>query len=104
MKLTKKKAIEYSIELWTWLVKAGAEFKGDWDGWDKYGKMSSGCPLCEYAGFPPSSNCRKCPYYKKFKRCYDNGEDTIYSKWEDASTPGTRKKYAKLFLEHLKEL
>ena len=101
MKLTKKKAIEISIELWTFLAETGGQ-KLDWNGWNKYGYMSASCPLCEYS----RGLCKSCPYYKKFKPCCSLGDKpvTIYDYWEAAKTLETRKKYAKLFLEQLKEL
>lgn len=106
MKLTKKKAIEITVELWTFLAETGDE-KGAWGGWETYGQMIYGCPLCEYSHHCLNwgrGRCGSCPYYKKFGCCYGDEEDTIYSLWEEAHTPRTRKKYAKLFLEQLKQL
>ncbi len=38
MKLTQKKALMISIELWEWLKESGLQ-KEDWPGWEKYGEM-----------------------------------------------------------------
>lgn len=103
MKLTKKKAIEITIELWTFGVETG-KGKRDWDGWGKYGKMDNDCPLCEYI-LRIKSNCEDCPYLQKFYHCIgSSGRLSIYEKWCNAKTPKTRKKYAKLFLGQLKQL
>lgn len=103
MKLTKKKAIEISIELWTWLAETGKR-KYEWHGWEKYGEMQCDCPLCEYSLIKKEvHDCLgKCPYYEKFGFCF--GGDSVWHKWNFAQAPRTRKKYAKLFLEQLKEL
>ncbi len=111
MKLTRKKAIELCIELWTWLAKTGKE-KEDWPEWVKYqtynipsddGTLYE-CWFCEYgyqrAGTSSESKCNRCPYFIKFGHCYRN----VYNEWHDAKTLRTRKKYAKLFLEQIRKL
>ena len=98
MRLTKKKAIEISIELWTCLAETGVDDKGEWEGWEKYGEMDSDCALCECAG----GVCSRCPYRKQFSHCCDYG--TPFDRWDIARTIKERKKYALLFLEQLKEL
>lgn len=102
MRLTKKKAIEIAIELWTWLAETGCEWKIEWTEWDKYGEMENDCPLCECSG----SDCDGCSYHLQFGNCeHQVGKElTIFDRWNYAKTPKTRKKYAKLFLEQLKEL
>ena len=73
MKLTRKKAISISIELWTWLAETGSEYKHEWPGWKKYGAMVLACPFCEYsrqrnklalydAGL--NTYCPSCPYVR----------------------------------------
>lgn len=108
MKLTKKKAIQISIELWTWLAETGAAHKWRWQGWRKYGYMHADCPLCEYVN-PLGGGCASCPYYQKFGHCYtlltgNKGLKTSFDKWCNARKVETRKKYAALFLQQLKEL
>ena len=102
MKLTKKKAIELSIELWTWLAETG-ENKNEWPEWKRHGgqyeECEHDCFLCKY----DDCNCGKCPYPKHYKvLCDDDG--TPFSRWFDSRTKQGRKKYAKQFLEQLKEL
>ena len=97
MRLTKKKAIEISIELWSWLAETGG-LKEDWPGWEEYGEMNASCALCECAG----GVCSKCPYRTRFSHCCENG--TPFDKWDLARTPKPRKKYALLFLGQLREL
>lgn len=111
MKLTEKKAIKISIELWEWLAETG-KHKHEWQGWEKYGRMSNNCPLCQYRqvkGGEYSIDCSVCPYYQTFGRCYTReGDDTqcatLYEKWDSSESPKTRKKYASLFLAQLKQL
>ncbi len=105
MRLTKNKAIQISIELWTWLAETGGSDKGDWVGWEKYGEMYCDCALCEYGTLVRRivSRCFHCPYYLKFGHC--NEEDySPYNKWDKAQTPKTHKKYAALILAQLMEL
>ena len=100
MKLSRKKAIELCIELWEWLAKTG-KFKGEWPEWKKYGEVDGYCWFCEYVE-QRGGGCMFCPLMKKLG--FGCGQiDCFYSKWEDAETPQTRKKYAKLFLEQIKK-
>ena len=103
MKLTQKKALMISIELWEWLKESGNEFKSNWPGWKRYGKMQSHCPFCEY-GRRRKESCESCPL-RPFEldqetHCYA----TPYGDWEHASTKAKRKLYAGQFLELLKSL
>ena len=104
MKLIKKKAVELSIELWEWLAETG-EGKGYWVGWKRKGgsheQVAFDCFLCELFN-DDSERCPGCPYYDKYGRCTDGKRP--FSKWTDARTVRTRKKYAGLFLEQLKEI
>lgn len=117
MRLTRKKAIELCIELWTWLAKTGKEDKSDWPGWLKYyasvkiaGERVWGyCWFCEYDERQKERektllSCSFCPLVEIFgidgctnKQCY-------FKKWERAKTPRTRKKYSKLFLNQIRSI
>ena len=101
MKLTKKPAIELTQWMWGEMAETG-ETKEEWiERHPQYEELDSWCFLREYAnqfGF----HCGHCPYFQKFGGCCD--EDAPYDKWYEALTPKTRKKYAKLFLEQLKQL
>ena len=105
MELTKEQAIDKSIELWEFLAKTG-DGKGNWSRWGEFKLMGSNfCFLCEYdvnLGSLEVTNdgCPHCPYFQKFGSC----ENGVYAGWQDAVTRINRKKYAKLFLEQLKEL
>ena len=104
MKLTAKKAIELSIELWTWLGETGKE-KWEWPKWGckggEYPEVQSDCFLCEYDE-QKQNDCVACPYCIKYGDCDDVGQPFI--RWANAETKTTRKKYAKQFLEQLKTL
>ncbi len=111
MRLTKKKAIQISIELWTELAETGGgpDDKFAWSGWEKYGEMIKGCSLCEYAlGMAGGieNGCEQCPYLKMYGgKCYGKPYTQPYAKWEvEADVPKIRKKYAALFLSQLMEL
>lgn len=106
MKLTKKKAIDLSVKLWTWLAETGKEKEG-WPGWvrngGKHPDSASDCFLCEYSRHGHASwSCETCPYYCIYDHCMNS--DSPYSKWEDALSDAARKRYAQQFLKQLKKL
>ena len=108
MILTKKKALEISIELWEWLAETGSDNKEDWPGWAKYGRMECTCALCEYSRRQQKNKpwwaCTPCPLYKiqiqsKAFTCHE-----FFEYWEWADDLDYRKKYAAFLLEVLKGL
>ncbi len=106
MKLTRRQAIDKSIELWEWLAETGKEKKDyPWEG--KVPTVE--CYLCEFTHGHREyvraliETCRKCPYVEQYSRACQ-ALDTTYYKWLDATTPKAGKKYAALFLEELKAL
>lgn len=108
MRLTRKRAIDLSIELWEWLAETGKQ-KNDWPRWEDFGgfdnkgwiKIEFGCFLCEKYR-DDNENCANCPYYKKYSWCFDS--NTPFRNWEAIGHKKTRKKYARELLEQLKEL
>ncbi len=102
MKLTEKRAIELSIELWAWLAESGKE-KWAWPRWEEYGVAEGNCFLCEYDA-QSEDDCSVCPLWIKFGDGGCLSGDCYFNKWDIAKTSRTRKKSAKLFLEQLKEL
>ena len=101
-KLTKREAIERSIPLWIFLSETG-KMKDEWDGWGKYGYVLNDCFLCSFGwNTDPCSKCGACPYANKFGVCYKGNRP--YHKWNLTESITTRKKYASLFLEQLKQL
>jgi hypothetical protein len=110
MKVTRKKAIELCIELWTWLAKTGSKNKKDWPGWKKY-KICSvwDCFFCDYAMKKAETGlsdeaCSYCPLWdnKKNEAIRSCVRNYAYGKWVEARQIRTRKKYAKLFLEQIR--
>ena len=113
MRLLRKKSIELTIELWTWLAKTG-KYKSDWPKWEKYERVSGYCFLCEYDKQQQKrykdkyrDGCYYCPLVTSDVvtkgvgvSCYS----TYYWNWCEAKTPQARKKYAKLFSEQLRTL
>lgn len=80
MRLTKKKALQITQELWEWIAETDGN-KGDWLGWERYGHMDARCPLCEYAR-RHGRTCQVCPLYGKWAGetyCTDSGSP--YDAW-----------------------
>jgi hypothetical protein len=117
MELTRRRAIELSIELWTWLAKTGKE-KREWPGWIENGgihpKVALRCFLCEYSGVTGFHSCldgtspgedrciERCPYGSNYGFCAE--DERVYSSWEDAESIEEKKEFAQLFLEQLETL
>ncbi len=101
MRLTRKKAIEISISLWTWLAETGRH-KREWPQWKKYGRMWSDCALCQYKNDRQTSCHRDCPYYEKFGFCEEGSKP--YQLWAVAETDEEHKVHAAAFLKQLEEL
>jgi len=66
MSLTKRRALELTRDLWTWMRDTGAtsfEAKADWPGWKDVVDLNVSfychCPCCAYTKF----SCRECPLY-----------------------------------------
>lgn len=112
MGLTLEKSIEYHRELWNWLAENPASYKEDWPGWEQvikeYPELAT---RVEIAG----SHCFACYAAHRFtpSDCFDcvldcvlawPGEDCwndnpgdgegLFSRWDDAKTPETRKELA----------
>ncbi len=121
MRLSRKKAIELCIELWTYLARYGKE-KEDWPRWEKYKKyghfnkyqgewfVNNHCWFCEYSQQKSNCfdvDCYECPLPEDGDdiefRC-EVGSNRLYYLWNTAKTSHTRKKYAKLFLEQIKAI
>jgi len=98
MKLTKRKAIELSIELWAWLAETGLR-KYDYFEKRRGNIPFLACFLCEYDK-QHGGNCSNCPFYKRYGHCMES----YYCKWCMSDTEADRKKYATEFLAQLKEL
>ena len=103
MRLTKKRAVDISIELWEYLAESGGD-EDDKHKWvlDNYGEYESDCALCEYGKRHQSRQCAVCPYHKFFGSCLD--EESPYCKWDDAQRKVSRKKYAAECVKQLKEI
>lgn len=114
MRLTRKKSLEITRELWAWMKEHPPCSKRDWPGWGKYGVMVNRCPLCEYSMqfgklLTPSARgelrCPLCPYFKRFGRCEDS--ESPFALWRrayrmcDYDLTG---RYSAAFLAQLEEL
>ncbi len=101
-KLTLKRALELSIELWTWCAETGQD-KTLWPGWNDY-LAHNYCFICQEATEASPeiyhANCKFiCPLGDRIDGCYGYS----WGKWVKASTAKTRRKYAALFLGELKQ-
>jgi len=94
--LTKQKAIEYSIKIWTQLEETGGGVKDKQNIARQYAHFLSDCPLCEECDFD-KNGCERCVYYLEFHGCEDNG----YYAWSYHDDESFRKAWAKKFLGQL---
>jgi len=88
MRLSKRKALEICIELWSWLGSTGSAYKEEWPGWKinggKYPEMKLYCSLCEYDSYRHyhnktyKSGCYYCPLKKELNYC---GRNSLFYKW-----------------------
>ena len=111
--LTEREAIIVSIKKWEYLAETG-EYRR-WIKGITTDDMPHGCALCLFAGQPlygfrgiQRYRCSKCPYAKKFRCCVNRGQPFLnWERLDNNDTPEgqeSRKKYARLFLEQLKQL
>ena len=108
-KITKKEALVKCEKLWRWLEKHPSKIaKHEWAGWEEYtklyGKSSALCPCCHYAlhSHKRYSDCTKCPLLGLWGPNIDSfclDSTSPYNKWGEASSPKTRKKYAKIIAD-----
>lgn len=115
MRLTRKKVIELTKELWTWMRETGLS-KSMWPKWKdnggEYDDADCHCFFCEYQvrkekrvstkELRTMEGCGFCPYFVKYEYC--NAPGTPFYNWDYSRDLRTRKKYAKKFLEQLKTL
>ena len=104
--MDKKKAIKLHRELWNWLFHHPSKRKADWPRW-KYNngdisRVPQDCFACEY------DHCGECLFVwgpndgDSCEKLVGKGgwfledEPGYFSRWEDAKTAKTRKKYAKI--------
>ncbi|MEJ2650175.1 MAG: hypothetical protein P8016_17415 [Sedimentisphaerales bacterium] len=116
MRLTKKKAIELTIEMWKFLAETGKE-KGNWPGWKKY-KLDrhyyeNACFLCQWVmnqnhikriyEFFDDPDCKYCPLFKRTKEsCYD--VHSLYQEWFKVIDIELKKNHAKKLLEFMRKM
>lgn len=106
--MTELEALNYSIELWTFLAETGKE-KIDWYAWKKFDRAPmNSCFLCEYANsksgtyHPIEDMCINCSYGKIFGRC--EKDNKAYHRWVHSKSTDIegKKKIAMEFLDELK--
>ena len=108
MKLTKKKALQITADLFGWLEKHPSKEKHHWPEWEVNGGdvpfMVCYCACCEYIDLH-DAGCDKCPLSKLWPLKEDEGSPCLhgkysyFGKWKAAATPKTRKKYARIIKE-----
>lgn len=112
--LTKEKALDLTIEMWTCLAETGNPDKKNWPKYEEYQNIIKGyynCFLCSDAnhGFERTSNLdcsEKCLYFGYYnKTCWEPNSN--YDIWESTCDNDTDifednlKEYASKFLEEL---
>lgn len=103
MRLTKKKALQITADLWGWLEDNPKKEKEEWPEWEFNGGniavMLDDCACCEYAQF----ECNRCPLIKLWREKSSGGDPCMgegyFNTWGDAKTPKTKKKYARIIKE-----
>ena len=98
MRLTKRKALELTIELWDWLAKNPSKTEGDWPKWKLNGgsihEMQHDCSCCEYdlrhggSGYS-AGGCQHCPLrdYWPHGSCEPEFGSSPWFDWIEATTP-----------------
>lgn len=103
MRLSKKRAIELTLELWQWLYKHPDKGKFKWPEWEynggKYPTVINDCFACN------KGPCSKCPLLPLWPDtcCPGAHQSTIYTRWAAAKSNKTRKKYAKQIVDFCKK-
>ena len=91
-RISKKTALKRCMELWDWLAKNPLCTKQEWPGWNGYGEAALWCWACEY-GRKYALACASCILINLWPReCMH--PSSPYVKWNDATDPLDRKKYA----------
>jgi hypothetical protein len=103
MNLTKKKAKELCLIKWDFFRKTGGHTYKDIDEKDllKIRNLSNTCGYChkysDHSPFSRKNRCTKCPLFKLWGMCcHSKSRKDLFSKWANANTIRTRKKYADL--------
>lgn len=108
MRLTKKRAIELTLELWTWLYENPTKYKANWPGWTwsggQYKEVSCDCFCCEWVFTVTKKGCSSCPLAPLWgASCAELSEGNVYRLWGEATTNKDKKKYAKQIVNFCKK-
>lgn len=105
MSITKEKALQITVELFSWLAKNPRKKKCDWPGWKGYSRLLNFCACCEYVEtieIQRGSCHYTCPikWLKTdrmllHRQSHCGAATSPYRKWVRAIQPKTRTKYAK---------
>jgi hypothetical protein len=93
MKLTRKKALDMSIDLWMWLSENPMMEKDDYPKIKSIENFYARCPLCEFYDGDCFNNDNTCPLWEN--ECAD------FFKWAGSIRKKTRKKYATVIYKKL---
>jgi len=99
-KLTKIKALQDCVKIWSGLAKTGANIKQKW-ALKKY--SNNGCPCCHYADVL-RAECNQCLLIGLWPdTCEDT--DSPYRHWKQSvDNKESRKKYAKIIADYASKL
>jgi len=96
-KQTRRHAIKIYValmrcwEMWDELYKTGGNDKSDTTSYQRYRTGCWACALCV--------SCNKCMMIELWPGSCICGKTGYFGKWENAETPKTRRKYAKIIAE-----
>ena len=106
MKLTKKRVLELTLELWQWLYDNPGSGKCDWPGWRRNGgihEATCNCFACEYAFSSLKGSCFKCPLLPLWPGYGCMGVNSLYVQWTQTTNMELRKEYAEKIIDFCKK-
>ena len=87
MKLTKRTALQFCEDIWTWLAVHPEKGKEDYPEWEKNGgsipEMMFDCPCCEYTS-PDGTECIRCPLFQFWPHGDCEDHSSPYWIWRNA--------------------
>ena len=98
-RLTKRVTHELGLALWEELAETG-KTKKECSHFKNYQYTVGCCSYCEYSNSHERLSCKHCPIRNSWGGC----GCTAYSEWDRSSSESKRKRYAKEFLEQLKQI
>ena len=107
MKLTKKRVLELTLELWQWLYDNPNKRKENWPGWEGNGGSyysETKCFACSYTfAQKDGDGCNLCPLLPLWPDGCTASSQSPYMQWVMAKSRKDRKKYTKEIVDFCKK-